>query len=243
MTLSAEEQICVDYLLAQVKEAPLDDDRFVTAANALRFARARDCNCEKALDMFEATIRWRREYAPHRITAADVAGSLALKNNVMAGRCKKGNAVMYFRPGTFNPNVAADRIKYVAYLLEEAARQGYEQLTWVMDWRLFGKRSADPESSETRKGVVKLFQDHYPERLGAMYMVQQPWFISAFYYLSAPFVDSRTRAKVHIGYTCEKLKEVIDESELIDFCGGQRASGLTPEEVHAADPAVDESES
>lgn len=216
---------CASFLRENVKGKPLDDDTdFLCDVTYLRYARARNGDNKKALTMLEATVAWRREYMPHRLTKDALAHHYVNQTMWQVGRDKKGNALVYGRPGTSNPFPADERVRYLVFMLEQAVRSGSEKMTWIIDWSLWGQRKNDAESSEARKRIIQVLQDHYPERLAAMYMVGQPWFITMLYYVSAPFIDSTTRAKVHISYTKEKLLDVVDRAQLIDFLGGNVVS-------------------
>lgn len=231
---------CADHVRRHLTSVPLDDDvSFLSDETYLRYARARDGDPEKALLMLEATIAWRRTYQPHRIDRASVAAHLEKPTMWQMGRDRQGNALIIARPGSTNPFPPAERVKFLVFSMEQATRSATDKMTWVIDWSLWGQRKNDPDSAETRKLTIQILQDHYPERLAALYMVDQPWFMTAFYYMSAPFVNSKTRAKVHISYTREKLLEVIDREQLVDFLGGLLVSGAEPSPSSSSGDVVD----
>ena len=72
------------------------------------------------------------------------------------------------------------------------------------------------------KSASGISQDHYPERLGKLYIINTPWgFSSAFNFVKG-FLDPVTVAKIHVlgsGYK-EELAAQIPPENLPKFLGG-----------------------
>lgn len=219
-----EEQICVEHLKASVTASDLDDDdtQFLTDATYLRFARARDASKSKSLKMLQECCEWRRTYHPHRVTAKSISDILELGTVYVSGKCLQGRPVLYLTPGLHNPFLAEKRVELMVFLLEETWRRGYPQLTWVLDMGHLGERGKDDQSQETRKATMHILQNYYPERLGALYVLHAPWYFKAVVTLVWPFLDSRTRQKIHISMKEEDLPTVIAPEELIKTLGGTK---------------------
>jgi len=71
--------------------------------------------------------------------------------------------------------------------------QGTENLVLLID---FADKAKSPSIS-TARTVLSILQDHYPERLGKAFINNVPYFVNLFFKLIMPFVDPRTREKVH----------------------------------------------
>jgi hypothetical protein len=182
--------------------------------------------------MLEKTIAWRKEFRPFAITLADIHDIMGLGTVFVAGTDRKQRPVVYMRPGGDNPFQADKRVKLIVYMLEETSRRGYESLTWIVDFaRLGGK---DQQSPETRKQVMHVLQNYYPERLGSLLMVNTPWYIGLVARLMWPFIDPKTREKIKLGVSVKKLVEYVNEEDLIQDLGGLkevRLDALQPDEL------------
>lgn len=225
MEPTPQELECIEQLRSgnYIKEQPdTEDVHFLNDATLLSFVRARNHHIDKVATMLNDCIAWRKVYKPYAIKYEEVADILSLKTVFILGHCKRGNPLLYMTPGATNPYNAEKRVQLIVYLMEETHRRGCERLTWIFDWRRFGDRGKDPESSKTREQVMKILQNYYPERLGLLLMVQNPWYFTLIATLLWPFIDARTRPKIHMGVTPLKLREYIDEDQLLVQFGGKR---------------------
>lgn len=219
-----KELACVAHLksLFTIGDLDADDTHFLNESTYLRFARARDASIEKATELLRECMEWRRSYKPQTITEADVSDILQLGTVYMAGVCKAGRPVMYMTPGAENPFPASMRVKLMVFLLEETHRRGHTALTWVFDFSKLGKRGKDEHSAVTRKETMHILQNYYPERLGALYMINTPWYFRALATIVWPFIDKRTREKIFLSAKANELPQHIDATELVEAFGGQR---------------------
>lgn len=222
---------CVEELKKAITQSQLDEDdtHFLSDATFLRFARARDGDVQKALHMMTDCVKWRVAFKPHRIKPDDIADILQLGTVFMAGVCLSQRPVMYMMPGAKNPFVAEKRVKLMVFLLEETMRRGFATLTWIFDFSRMGERGKDDQSAATRKDTLHILQNYYPERLGALYMVNTPWYFKVIATLIWPFIDKRTTSKVHISVKVKDLTKYVAESELIEMFGGKRHVRLANE--------------
>ena len=230
------EQDCIAFLKKNLKEQPLEDDtQFLTANTFLRFSRARECNHEKSLAMLEACIKWRREYKPHHVTYDDCRGVLSLGTSFMLGHCREGRPIFYICPGPKNPYPAEERVKVMIYLMEETMKLGHHSLTWVFDWSRSGERGKDAESKKLREQTTKYLQDYYPERLGAMYMVDTPWYFWPLWAVVSLFLQKKTKNKIHIIKNKDLVKYIEPQFLLKQFQGGEAATPVVrlPDETVA----------
>ncbi len=98
-----EEQIrTLDKLHENIKDAILNDyeKKWCSDRCLCRYLRARDWDITKSENMIRETLKWRRQYKPHLITAEDVI--VELKNDgkmYRNGHDKFGRPVIYMKPG------------------------------------------------------------------------------------------------------------------------------------------------
>lgn len=218
-----EEAQCVDLLKKAVTAEDVDPDdvHFLSDETYLRFVRARDANIKKATVMLKDCVAWRKRFRPQAISVEDLVGILQLGTVYMAGLCLQGRPVMYMTPGAKNPFPAETRVKLIVFLLEETMRRGYTALTWVFDFSKMGERGKDEHSSVTGKETMHILQHYYPERLGALYMLNTPWYFRAIATLMWPFIDKRTRVKIHMSAKQKHMHEYICKEQLVQAFGGE----------------------
>ena len=70
---------------------------------------------------------------------------------------------------------------------------------------------------------ITLDQNFYPETLHRFFIINAPWFFTAIFALISPFMDARTKEKIHILGTdfLPALLECIDISEIPVELGGE----------------------
>jgi phosphatidylinositol/phosphatidylcholine transfer protein len=67
-------------------------------------------------------------------------------------------------------------------------------MCWVLD---FSARARSPDGRQVAEGVLHVLQNHYPERLGAAYLLNAPWWMSALFTVISPFIEATTKRKLH----------------------------------------------
>eukprot|EP00744_Colponema_vietnamica_P011115 GILI01015641.1.p1 GENE.GILI01015641.1~~GILI01015641.1.p1 ORF type:complete len:302 (-),score=70.74 GILI01015641.1:113-1018(-) len=208
---------------------PEDADMFWTTETVERFLVGSDMKEKKAEELLLKSHKWRAEYKPFSITYEDVKECMNAGSVFICGKCKAGRPVFYLSPGAVNAFPAEKRIQLIVYLAEESFRRGYQQLTWIFDFgRLGENKGKDPEAKKTRKAMMSVLQDNYPERLGALHLVNTPWFISAVATVVWPFMNARTKAKINLKCTKEELLKYVDKEQLIESLGGLKQRSAKP---------------
>jgi hypothetical protein len=107
------------------------------------------------------------------------------------------------------------------------AKEGSERVGHVVDTfatilDLDGLTSSHKKLLDWAKHMTQIDQDHYPERLGFMAVINCPWYFPMFWAIVSSWIDPVTRAKFHIlgsDYK-EKLLELIDADQLPIEYGG-----------------------
>ena len=72
------------------------------------------------------------------------------------------------------------------------------------------------------KSASAISQDHYPERLGKLYIINAPWGFSGVFNFVKGFLDPVTVAKIHVlgsGYKDELLNQIPAENLPVQFGG------------------------
>jgi hypothetical protein len=78
------------------------------------------------------------------------------------------------------------------------------------------------------KSVSSISQDHYPERLGKLYIINAPWGFSSVFSVVKGFLDPITVAKIHVlgsGFEKELLSQVPAENLPKEFGGKCQCEG------------------
>ncbi|KNC54215.1 random slug protein 5 [Thecamonas trahens ATCC 50062] len=199
---------------------------FATDATYCRYLRARGYSAEKAAKMLVGTLVWRAEYKPEEITLEEVWEELENEGKMYlsAHKDREGRPVVYMKPGHDNTTDRIVKVKYLVYVLEKAlgsiTTPGIETMTWVIDFKGY-KQLAGMKNIRVSKDTASVLQNHYPERLGKVFMCNQPWVFNIFWGAVRPFIDKNTVAKVSfLGSDYAPIAEVIEPSELeVDYGG------------------------
>jgi len=205
---------------------------FLTTSCYLRYLRARDWNLEKAAKMLEDTLTWRIENDPDNITKDQVKGLMELGSFYRNGKDKEGRPILYIRPGAYNPYPPEQRIKYLIYIMETAIKHmppGVERITWILDFSDYGNRVNSPDGKVVARNSQHILQNHYPERLGLLFVVNAPWFFWLLYTIVSPFLERKTKEKIRfISGSKEELRKTLSEfiplDQLEEKYGGTNTS-------------------
>lgn len=92
-------------------------------------------------------------------------------------------------------------MQHIAHTLKHAWRSTEElnlspQWLWIVDFNGFSIWNALHVS--TSSATLQTFSNHYPERLGAVILLNPPSVFDILFTALKPFVDERTLSKVHI---------------------------------------------
>lgn len=183
---------------------------FLTDACLCRFLRARNWDVTKAFNMLQETLAWRSEFRPDAISWDQVQSEAASgKMYVAAEPDRLGRRVLVMRPANENSKDHDNQIKFLVYCLETALRRktmdnvargagvdlSAEQICLVIDYKGWSMFNAPP--MKTSKETLAIFQNHYPERLGAAICYNPPTIFRAFWGMISPFIDPKTYTKIH----------------------------------------------
>lgn len=175
----------------------LDDECY------LRYLNARDFDSTKAYCLLKESLKWRQEFKPHKIEYTTVEGVCRLGSMYINNFDLFGSPLIYVKPGPYNPFPAETRLKALVYVkrttftsqfpLKNAKKKkktpkvienaisrmdkskGVSTLTWLLDFTDYGTRAKSPDSTIVAKSSLDILQNHYPERLANLLIINAPW--------------------------------------------------------------------
>ena len=181
---------------------PVDDEWRI-----LRYLTARGFNVKKACDMLHATLVWERQIKPASLVCRRCVTDTESHCQEFVGWDLQHRPVMYSsyawaRAATRNNS--DDAINHNVALMHRLTKgglmpEGVEQWVVLTDFVTYSMlRDA---TSKVGIVVMQCLQNHYPERLGAQLLIDPPSAFWVMYKAALPFLDERTKAKVHFCYT------------------------------------------
>eukprot|EP00897_Mesotaenium_endlicherianum_P002864 jgi/Mesen1/2605/ME000166S01729 len=209
----------------------------------VRFLRARNFNEERAKAMFDATVAWREETGVDTIREDfefqerdEVKQYYAQFHHKTD---KEGRPIYVEQLGKLDVDKLMEvttmerLLKYHVREWEvltdlkfpacskQACRPISTSLTIIdvkgVNMRMFSKRVR-----QFVKEVTQLDQDHYPEFLGTMYIINAPFVFKAIWQVIKVWLDKKTQKKIQVlgGHYQKQLLELVDAEDLPSFLGG-----------------------
>ncbi|KAJ6019154.1 hypothetical protein N7499_009688 [Penicillium canescens] len=214
----------------------------------LRFLRARKFDVEAAKNMFTNSETWRKEFGtddlartfeyPEKEKVFEYYPQYYHKTD------KDGRPVYIEKLGKIDLNkmyqiTTADRMlknlvteyeKLSDPRLPACSRKAgklLETCCTIMDLKGVGITSV-PSVYGYVKQASDISQNHYPERLGKLYLINAPWGFSSVFSAVKGFLDPVTVSKIHVlgsGYQKELLEQVPAENLPVEFGGSCKCEG------------------
>ncbi|KAA8492016.1 Alpha-tocopherol transfer protein-like [Porphyridium purpureum] len=177
-------------------------------ADLQRFLVARRRDVDAATELVRQERTWKSKYLPVMRTAS-LEALLAKHKVVHGGRTANGDAVVvvYVRKHDKNEEDCVHLNTQLAVVAIEAgmARSESGQLLAVMDMSEFGWAQTDLAMA---KRIIYLLSIAYPERLSKMILFRAWLPFRSFYALVSPFVDERSKRKVHFASELSELESL-----------------------------------
>ena len=227
-----------DFLQAFIRAARGDlADNFL-----LRFVRARKWNTENALKMFSNSIIWRNDFpANDWVMEGDGPSYLHGKNkglikNLTAekswirGEDKGSNPIFWFLAkkhfGSDSPSDETQRyavltIEWCRLFLKEVT-ESKDTVSIVFDLTGFTLKNAD---YTTIKFLADVFEAHYPECLGRIYVHNAPWIFSTVWNIIKNWLDPVVASKIVFTKNFQDLSGYINPDFIPVELGGIDTSG------------------
>lgn len=207
---------------------------FLSVPCLCRYLRARDYNVEKAHSMLLDTIKWRNEFKPNQIGPDNEAVKHGRKGKgaYVIGKSKLGQPICYIIPNSEYENtkkIPNAGVQWLAYIMETTIKrmeEGVEKMVLIVDVRNFGTRAASSAGKEEIMGCIQMLQNHYPERLGQLFVCDTPWWFNVLWWFVYPFLSAETARKIHfvngdLEYKQKELGKHIDLDQLSTEFGGR----------------------
>ena len=207
----------------------------------IKFLIARKFELAKVFEMLENDLTWRAEFKPDadEYFPSEMANGYPI--GFGAGTDKEGNLLYFERPGNGGHVHPKDFVKqwgvariarWHAATMEEGRRRqldsnyAHRRVTMVIDLSHLG--DSDRGVLDFAKAIGKIDQDHYPEHLCKMYIINAPGVFSGIWRIIRVFLDDRTKAKISVVGADFKplLLQQIEEKYLPSFAGGTDDSWL-----------------
>jgi hypothetical protein len=210
--------------LRQRVEAELPKKEYLARdATLLRFCRARNFHPSKTWDMLKEDVEWREQFEGYvYIRSRDFGGAYAMHEEGavhLGGKSKDNRPVLLVQASHYWPKLITDNIQivyfftfYVDAVCRMAEQAGHDTFFAIADLKGF---SWENFSFSQIKIAISLLQNHYPERLGMIYVINAPFVFTAAWRMIQPLLDERTRNKIDIlGSDITKVYDNIEPSQL-----------------------------
>jgi hypothetical protein len=218
------------------------DKKYCDIPCLIRYLIARDWDLNKAEDMLNESLQWRRDFKPHEITPESIAEEAQTGKIYINGTDKLGRPIIIMRPERENTSNTQNQLKLLVYTLETAVStmgEGVSQLVWVIGFANFSMSSM-PSISQTME-TIKILSNHYPERLGLAVMLDTPWLFGFFWRSVSGFINQKTASKVlmitsstHKDEKDKTLKRHFDLKNFEKDLGGELEFAYDPKKYFAS---------
>nr|CAJ2480979.1 unnamed protein product [Leishmania braziliensis] len=166
----------------------------------LRYLLARSFDLDKAFSMLEGTVRWWKETGSETWQCEACLENPNGHMGQFIGWDKEHRPVMFMSmrwgPERKNP------LRHMVCAFNHLIRMmpvGVEKWVCVTDFETYSHLYDGKSSVGVR--VIRVIQDHYPERLGKMLCINPPTLFSVLWKLVLPAIDPVTRTKVEFLWT------------------------------------------
>lgn len=209
-------------------------------ATLRRFLRARSLSVEKAYKFLLQHLKWRRAFVPHGcIRESEIPNELKKEKIFLQGVDKKGRPIgiiLAVRHETCDRDLEEFK-RFVVYGFDKAVSSlsgDQEKFVLIADLEGWTYRNMDIKGY---LAILDILQDHFPERLGKLFMIHVPYLFWGAWKMVSPFIDPIVKEK--IAFVEDKhikaaLLKDVDVSQLPDIYGGELH--LVP--IQGANPIV-----
>ncbi|KAI9351285.1 CRAL-TRIO domain-containing protein [Obelidium mucronatum] len=168
------------------------------AGTVRRFLNATNYKEEAALVRLKATLVWRSQYKPDRISPGEIEVESTTGKLFINGFDKQGRPLLFGIP-RLDSNKTYDRyLRFCVFMMEKTIAimpDGQEKLCLMMDNDGLGLFNGPPVSFLTN--FVRIMDSHYPGRLGMCMLINPTFIVSGIYRIISPFLDPVVKSKVY----------------------------------------------
>jgi hypothetical protein len=165
----------------------------------LRYLVARSFRVSKAMQMLEATGRWRIKHPPEQWRCKIChGGNAGIHMLQFVGWDRLHRPVLYasmrWSKERNDPSISLTHTIEAFYHAIQLMPVGVEQWVFVTDFHTYSHLvDGNPKMSIA---ILQVLQDHFPERLGLQVMIGAPAVFGILFKLISRFIEPRTREKV-----------------------------------------------
>lgn len=187
-------------------------------ATLRRWLRANSWIIDKAEGKLRKHAEWRRTFVPNgRIDESEVAAEIATDKVFVQGADVDGRPCMYILAAK---HVVAERDveeckRFVCYALDrcieqiDPAKNPSGTISIIFDLRGMGMANCDVAIT---RAVFDTLANHYPERMGVLWMYDAPYIFWGLWTVVSPFIDVVTSKKIIFLYAADP-KQMVDSFE------------------------------
>jgi hypothetical protein len=165
-------------------------------ATLQRYLRARNGNVVAARDNLLSSLQWRETHLAPPLHCPDCHAAPHAHCFFPIGWTRTGRPILYGNPPRARLSDVAPTVRHVTHTLEHCwtLPRSAEQWIWLTDFSGFGLSHA----LQARLGIefASVFSQQFPERLGAILLVNPPTVFNMMLSAIRPFADGRTMDKV-----------------------------------------------
>ncbi|CUE65711.1 Hypothetical protein, putative [Bodo saltans] len=203
---SPEQLAALDELRALVVEQEWYEPDHHNDWMLIRYSLARNFNVKKSFAMLEKSALWNKETGSRTWTCNTCIENPNLHLMQFVGWDFQCRPILYssMRWGTDRSDPQRS-LQHSVMAFNHAVSlmpEGVEQWIHMTDFETYSHlKDSNPKMGTT---VISALQDHFPERLGMMILIDAPSMFSVLWALFSPFIDARTKEKVRFMYTKSK---------------------------------------
>ncbi|KAJ2903985.1 putative cral trio domain-containing protein [Zalerion maritima] len=228
-----------------------DEKFWLSRECIIRFLRATKMHEKDSEKRLLETLAWRREYGvDENLTPEHISPENETGKQIMAGFDKQGRPCHYLNPARQNTDPSPRQIQHLVYMVErvlDLMPPHQETLTLLINFKPGKNRGNTAPGINIGRECLHILQMHYPERLGRALIINGkpyfhhlapytdffvndltyhptfavPWVVWGFFKLITPFIDPRTREKLHFN---EDMTQFVPKEQLwTEYPGGEMA--------------------
>ncbi|ORY39582.1 CRAL/TRIO domain-containing protein [Rhizoclosmatium globosum] len=208
--LSAKQQQLIDQLRSRVpqlisslKGGEEEQERLAQwtdeSAATKRYLVDTKWDLEAAAVKLQATLQWRKEYKPDQIQPSEVEEEAVTGKGYISGFDKTGRPTLFIIPARDKSKDPERSLRFLVFLIEKITKlmpKGIEKMAVIVDYAGIGFFNGTPINVATK--YLHVLQNHYPERLGVLCVVNPSLFLNGLFTLLKPLMDPVTVAKIHL---------------------------------------------
>lgn len=201
--LSSEQLSALEELREEITGQEWHDASYHDDWTLIRYLTARNFNVKKTISMLEKTANWHKETGSRTWRCGMCLENPNVHMMQFAGWDYQHRPVLYSSMRwSIDRSDPQRSLCHTVTAFNHAVSlmpEGVEQWVHMTDFETYSHlKDSNPKMGST---VITALQDHFPERLAMMVLIDAPSMFSVLWKLISPFIDARTKEKVRFMYT------------------------------------------